>query len=350
MTSPSLETRRALLRQFGAFTLAYSATHQPGLQYFGDERGFLAYKRVGRTVFVLSDPIAPPGRHAGLIDEFRALNDDICFVQISRPVALLLAGRGYMVNEMGVETRLDLASYTFNGKDKRNLRMATNRMQKRGFVTRECSMAELDRAEVEALSSAWRQTRTIKHREVGFLNRPMVLDDEPDVRRFFTFAADGRLMALGFFDPIYENGAVIGYSTSFKRRLPESDLKSGQAIIRMAIEQFQREGRKHVFLGLSPMAGIEDAEFRCNRLVSMWFRFSYGNGLFNRFVYNLRGHADHKREFRGISERTYYASDKSLALPRLLKLMAACNLFSWPSLGRRGASGRDLPQDAVGAS
>jgi lysylphosphatidylglycerol synthetase-like protein (DUF2156 family) len=327
MTAPALETRRALLRLHGNFTLAYSATHQEGLEHFGDQRGFLAFKKVGGTALVLSDPIAARGEWAGLVDRFRAAQPDLCFWQVSRPMAEILAARGFTLNEMGTETRLDLARYTFDGKDKRNLRMATNRMQKRGYVTRECALAELDLAEIRALSEIWRKTRTIRHREVVFLNRPLTLEDEPDVRRFFTFDPTGKPVAFGFFDPLYENGEVIGYSTSFKRRLPEADMKAGQAITRIAIEQFQREGRKWVMLGLSPLADIADRDFRANGFVSFWFRFGYNNSLFNRYIYNLQGHAEHKREFRGDCEQTYYATDRRLALPRLFKLLRACRIF-----------------------
>lgn len=322
-----LELRRTLLRQHGTFTLAYSATYQENLKYFGDERGFITFQYLGGTALVLSDPIAPRMEWEALIDRFRAAYPHSCFCQVSRPVAEILAARGYYINEMGTETRLDLAGYTFDGKEKRNLRMATNRMEKRGYVTRECTMAELDPAELRAVSEGWRQTRTIRSREVTFLNRPFVHDDEPDVRRFFTFDPNGKMVAFGCFDPVYENGDVVGYSTSFKRRLPEADMKAGQAITRVAIEQFQREGRKWVFLGLSPMADITDRDFRHNRLVSFWFRFAYRSRAFNRYCYNLQGHAEHKREFRGVSEQTYYASDRKMALPRLIKLMWVCRML-----------------------
>lgn len=323
----TFETRRALLRQYGGFTLAYSATYQPNLKHFGDERGVITFQTMGRTALVLSDPIAPRDEWPALVDRFCAAWPGTTFWQISRPMAEILAARQFFVNEMGTETRLDLATYNFDGKEKRNLRMATNRMRKRGYVTRECAMSELDRAEVQNLSDAWRQTRTIRRREVTFLNRPLVLEDEPDVRRFFTFDAEGKLVAFGFFDPVYENGEVVGYSTSFKRRLPEADLKAGQAITRVAIEQFQREGRKYLFLGLSPMADIADRDFKYNRLASLWFRFAFNNRLFNMYLYNLQGHAEHKREFRGISEQTYYASQNRLALPSLFKLAYVCRIF-----------------------
>ena len=51
------------------------------------------------------------------------------------------------------------------------------------LALREASLLvpELAADQVEALSEAWRKTRTIKRKEVRFLNRPIVLADEPDV-------------------------------------------------------------------------------------------------------------------------------------------------------------------------
>src|SRR5215218_3414663 len=96
------------LREYGSFALAYSATFQPGLSYFGGEEGFLAYKQVGSTAFVLSDPIAPIESYENLILRFMSERSDVCFWQASRPVAQTLAKIGFRVNEMGTETRIEL--------------------------------------------------------------------------------------------------------------------------------------------------------------------------------------------------------------------------------------------------
>ena len=125
-------------------------------------------------------------------------------------------------------------------------------MVKRGFITRECSLAEAGIDKVKAVSNAWRSTRTIRHEEVAFLNRPLVLAEEPDVRRFFTFDSDGKLVAFGFFDPVYEGGKVVGYTSQHNRHLPEADDMVHFAIKRVAIETFQKEGLKVLHLGLSP--------------------------------------------------------------------------------------------------
>lgn len=326
MEGLALETRVALLRQYGSFSQAYSATYQEGLQHFGDHAGFLAYKMVGRTAMVLSDPVAPAHVRADLIGRFVTKHRDVCFCQVSRPVAAILAPLGFLVNELGYETRLDLANYDFNGQKKRNLRKATSQMARLGYVNRECALSAVDAKEVEALSLGWRRTRAVHRREVSFLVRPLVIAEEPDVRRFFTFDSDGRIAALGFFDPIYDNGNVTGYAVS-TRQLPSVDFMVGHALKRHVIETFQREGRRWVYLGLSPVEGIEDRDFERNWLVRRLLRFAYTNGIFNRFFYSLQGMAAHKRQFGGEVTQTYFAFNTLPALPRLLKLLRACDII-----------------------
>jgi lysylphosphatidylglycerol synthetase-like protein (DUF2156 family) len=115
-----------------------------------------------------------------------------------------------LVNELGLETWLDLTSYGFEGQRKRNLRKATRRIAKLGYVIRECPLTALDINEVKAVSAAWRRTRTYRNREVGFLNGPISFEDDPDVCRFFAFDSDGRMMAFCICDPMYEAGTIVG--------------------------------------------------------------------------------------------------------------------------------------------
>jgi hypothetical protein len=182
MTVP-LDIRRSLLRQYGNFALAYSVTFQPGLEHFGDESGFLSYKTVGSTALVLSNPIAAPDKRRTLINRFMEEKGDLCFWQISRPVAEILASLGFSINEIGTESHINLANYNFTGSApaKRNLRRAYNRTLDRGYTTRECPVASLNLKELEAVSVKWRQTRCVKSREITFLVRPAVLEDEAKV-------------------------------------------------------------------------------------------------------------------------------------------------------------------------
>ena len=62
--SLSLEPALGCCGNTAASGYAYATTLQPDLERFGDEHGFLAYKTVGKTALVLSDPIAPRETHA----------------------------------------------------------------------------------------------------------------------------------------------------------------------------------------------------------------------------------------------------------------------------------------------
>ena len=65
------------LREYGNFALAYSAAFQPGLDYFGDDHAFLAYKQVGSTAFVLANPLAPLQSCEDLIRSFLRERSDV---------------------------------------------------------------------------------------------------------------------------------------------------------------------------------------------------------------------------------------------------------------------------------
>jgi lysylphosphatidylglycerol synthetase-like protein (DUF2156 family) len=329
VTGVPLDLRIALLRQYGTASQSYSATFQPELDHFGDERGFLAYKKVWGTALVLSDPIAPRQNYTDLIARFLKAHPDSAFWYLSRPVAEILAALDFFVIPMGPDTWLDLTTYDFGGGKKENLRKALHRMTRGGFVTRESSIAEVGIEEVTAVSEIWHRTRQFDGREVAFLNRPLVLADEPDVRRFFTFDRHGKLVAFGFFDPVYEDGEVVGYMSQYSRNLPEADSMVHFAIKRIAIETFQQEGRKVLYLGLSPFAYIKNDDFRSHRNYLVWrtFRTIYKSRLFNRYVYPLQGHEAHKRIFRGVPEQTYYAFNTRPSFTRLLKVLRACNIL-----------------------
>jgi lysylphosphatidylglycerol synthetase-like protein (DUF2156 family) len=326
-SGPVTETvRLRALRKYGNFALAYSATFQPGLDYFEGEEGFLAYKQVGSTAFVLANPLAPIGACEDLIRSFVSERSDVCFWQASRQVAKILEKIGFCVNEMGTETRIELVGYDFDGPRKRNFRRALNRPACRSYTIEERPVTSLDREELRTVSERWRQTRGVKNREMTFLTRPAILDDEVDVRKFFTFDPKGSLQAFAFFDPIYKGGEVVGYLCSAKRRLPEADTLVGYAMLHRAIRTFQDEGKVFLSLGLSPLCGIEDKELSNNRLVSLGFRAVYRSRLFNQLIYPLQGFAAHKGAFCGSAEQTYCAFKRGLALSQLVKMPRACNL------------------------
>ncbi len=324
----SLDQRLALVKKHGDFTIAWSTAVQPGLNYFGDEHGFIAYGSRWGYHFALGDPVAPRDQHSRLIQSFVAsCRRRPCFVNFTAGTARILDDGGYYVNPMGVDTWLRLADYDFAGKEKEPLRYASNWLRRRGYSIRELTFADLEVNEVKALSNRWRQTRTVKDREVGLLNRPLVLEDEPDVRKFFLFDPENRLASFMVLDPIWRDGRVTGYATAIKRRLPETTGYAEQGMTRHCIDVLKSEGTETLRLGLSPLANLSDRSFRHNWLMHHGWRYGFGAWWVNRWFYNLRGHADFKRRFRGEEHPVYFGSPVLVSDLRIIAMLRLMRVF-----------------------
>jgi phosphatidylglycerol lysyltransferase len=328
ITGLRLETRAALLRRYGSFSQAYSAAFQADLSHFGDERGFIAYKKMAGTALVLADPVASPDNFGELIELFLRQNPVFC--QISRPTAELLASRGgFFINEFGTETLIELPNFDFKGAKKQSFRAAFNRAATAGYVIKECPLSSVSIEDVQSVSQAWKRTRPLGKRETAFLVRPLVLHDEPEVRTFFAFDRESRLVAFAVFDPVYRDGVVVGYMLQHARHRPGADTAVQLAVKRFAIEQFKAEGRKWLFLGLSLFHDIEDKDFAAHKnwLIRRAFRTVYTSAIFNRHFYAVQGLAENKRRFHGTTEQTYYAFNRLPSLTRLIKMARACRII-----------------------
>lgn len=325
-TGVDLEIRTQLLQQHGSFTLAYSAAVQPRLFHHGDERGFIAHRSRWGVTCSLGDAICDDSRRESLIREFIDLYRRPMFCQISRCTAEVLAEHGYYINPMGIDTTLGLDDYTLGGKKKEWLRYAGNWTDRRGYRVEEASFAQIGADCVEEISEAWRGTRTVKRKEVRFLNRPILLEDEPDVRKFFLIDPDGKPIAFVFLDPLYRDGKVIGYATSFKRRHPDTPQYGEQAIMKHIIEKLKSESVEQLNLGLSPLASMDATEFPSSATTAWLFERTFESRIINQNFYHLKGHADYKRRFHGQEEPCYLAVPTRFSPRRLLTLLALCGI------------------------
>lgn len=321
-----LEARIAALRQHGSFAIAYSATIQPDLEHFGDERGFIAYRRLAGVAHALGEPIAAPDRREELISRFIAEKGDICWWQISQPLAKVLAGRGFLVNQLGVESRVQLSDYTFAGPTKRNFRRALAISRERGDTIFEASLGSIDPCDLAEVSDSWRRTRTVRNHEMGFLVRPVVLADEPGVRKFVAFDRDRRLAGFAFFDPVFQGGLPVGYLCSARRTKETAHPLLGHALTAFAIESFRAEGKAALFLGLSPANFTGRDEFGHSWQVKQTLHFCYQSRWFNRHLYSLKGLSKYKAAFGGIEEPVYFAYNRRPGVAHLLSLAKACNI------------------------
>ena len=323
---PDLATRLALCGKHGDFSLAYSTAVQPGLRYYGDEDGYIAFASKMGHIFVLGDPVVSPVRRADYIRRFVAMTHRPCFVQIGRETAALLSDMGYLINEMGVETRLSFPAHSFAGKRNETVRYSEKWLLRKGYRILECDGTVADTERVREISSNWRAGRIVSRREMRFLNRPFRAQLAPEMRRFMIVDAGGHALAVLDFDPICQGGEVIGYTAAFKRKLVGTTPHAEVGLTKFAVDRFREEGRTHVMLGLSPLAAIAASGFTESRIWRMCFERAYRSPRINRKVFNLQGQAAFKRRFHGEEVATYIAIKRGgplemLALLRLLKTL-----------------------------
>lgn len=325
--SLSLDSRLSLVQKHGNFSLAFSTAVQPGLSYFGNHRGYLAFQRWWGNTYVLGDPVVGPEHREELLDTFLKSYRKPVFCQASHDLATLLHSRKYWVNEMGVDTRIELQSYDFSGKAKERFRYASNWLTKRNYSVQELPFAAVPREQVEAIVETWRETKSVRS-EGAFLNRPFSYVDEPAVRKFFLLDPQKKAVAFVVFDPIYESGQLVGYVTSFKRRADDAPSQAEAGISKTAIEKLKDEGIERIMLGLSPLANIEDKHFRkYNPIMAFSLRSGFKAGWVNKYFYNIKGHAEYKRRFVGVEEKCYYASPTFVNDLRHFGMLRLCKII-----------------------
>jgi len=315
--------RLTLVRRHGDFSLAYSTAVQHNLSYFSDGDGYIAFGTKMKHHFALGDPVVDPPDRPGYIKRFVEAAGGPWFVQIGAATAKVLAGLGYQVNRLGIDTRLQLPAHDFSGGRNETVRYSERWLVKKGFTFAE-DRRNLFLDEVSRLSENWRGARIVKRWEMGFLNRPFSDRLGADMRRFVLHDPDGGLVAILDFDPLFSDGKVTGYTTAFKRKHVDATSHAEIGLTKFAVDRFREEGVSAVTLGLSPLLDIEPSGFPESNFWRGTFRRTYHSPWVNRSRFNLQGQAAFKRRFHGAEEPTYIAFRKGtlvemLGLLRLIK-------------------------------
>jgi lysylphosphatidylglycerol synthetase-like protein (DUF2156 family) len=320
--SETAKFRFTKLQNFGRGSLAYSSL-QEGLQYFMHELGYVAYRQLKdgkNSVVVLADPICEPGRRKEFMAAFLEHKSDPVFLHITRDTGEILNELGFRVNELGVETIIDIQDFDLVGNKKQQLRAARNNAKKDNLEIVE--LDSVDNATMRAfkkIGDDWLKEKVTSDSEMRFIVRPLVLVDELDVRKFVA-KLDGEIVGFVVFDPMYENGEVIGYIANHLRTNLKRSYSVVDAIILEAIEKFKAEGKRELSLGLSPLAKVDDqGEFTHSKLLTAHFKYAFERA---NYLYNFKNLAQHKLKYRpgmrgAREEKVYCAMKTRLFLVRL---------------------------------
>ena len=306
MTHPDWQRLEVYLKQYGNGCLSYSSL-QAGMQYYLEEGiGFIAYLPFRHPLFaplgrkiILADPICALDQAEGLLQRFIQLHKRVIVLQCTAPIGQVLEKLGYEVNHFGQETELPIP-FDLAGKER--------------------ALSACDRYEIEALSKEWMQEKGGK--ELILLTRPFVPTDEPDVRCFWA-RQQGKLVGLAIFDPMYEQGKIVGYYHNFDRITADAPNGLSVFIILEAMRIFEQEGVQKVSLGLMPLYVLRK-HFRHNEFTMKGLKYAYRK---LNHLYPFQGNISHKKKFHGQRQHVYFSSTQGNRLWEMIILMKAMRMI-----------------------
>jgi phosphatidylglycerol lysyltransferase len=302
------------LRKHGREALSY-ATLQAGMEYFIDDCGYIAYTTVRHPVFArqpkriaLSDPVCAPEDYERIIRNFLSVNPRAVFGCISEPCAEVLRGLGFKVNCLGYEVELPIQTYNTKGnwKEFDLIKRARNEAKREGIVIREENIENVDREQLNAVSARWIGTKKVNDREIWIYARRPVFAYENDVRKFVAYDREGRVAGFAFYDPIYRDGRVFGYSANILRSDEQRFGRLPTAMHMEAMEKFRPDGQEVLNLNLSPFMKLEGGKFNDDLGCKLFFKLTARYGT---EIYNFQGLAFHKSKYRGTEKPLYLASN-----------------------------------------
>ncbi|HCN84176.1 MAG TPA: ABC transporter permease, partial [Sphingobacteriaceae bacterium] len=131
----------ALVIRYGKSPVDYFKTYEDKLLYFSkSHEGFIAYRTAGNFATVLEEPVceADDTIKLEILKEFEAFCKEQglkpAYYRVDRSSLLLFEQLGKKNIIIGQEARVDLRTFSLEGKDRKSLRNAVNGVLKKGFI------------------------------------------------------------------------------------------------------------------------------------------------------------------------------------------------------------------------
>ena len=331
--NPDLEKRMGFLRKFGTFSMAYS-TLKDGLDHFVTDQGYLAFAKIDRaipflsTTHVLANPVTSEDNLSQILRTFLSSNDDACFWQVDKHLASILRVQfGFYANKFGTETLINTMEFTLKGKEMEDIRRYRNVCSRANVVVEEKKPDLQDFMSMRVISEEWIDEKVVNSNELSFLARPMVYEQEVDVR-YRVAKVNGQIMAFAVYEPMYKYDQISGYQVVIQRACPGSPKGIIDFIHLSMIESLKNEGISVFSLGLSPFSDIDDSKEGENPFTASLFRnfYKHGNNLFG-----FKNLEFHKERYRGQKKPVYFCSLSKRPIKQILDAYRLCGVITLPN-------------------
>ena len=227
--------------------------------FFFAHGGLLAYRTLGGTAVVSSDPVGPTDAHTEILREFVKHADthgwDVVMTAASeRKASAYQRELGLRVLPIGNEAVVDPRKFTLEGRAVRKVRQSVNRIERRGWrieVLRSADLTPLTVAEIRAVQERWANAQPSLKGFAMSLGR--LWGAAEDAGCLYVTARDpnNRLRAFLHFLP-YDKGL----SLDAVRRSGDEPNGLNEAMVVTALEHARENGLNEVSLNFAGFAHV----------------------------------------------------------------------------------------------
>ena len=282
---------------------------------------FLMFRPVGRTWFVMGDPVGPVARWSELAWEMRLQSDRVgarlCFYQVSDAFLPLALELGLRPIKYGEEAVLPLAGFSLAGPQRKSLRNSHAQAARAGLWLDIVPAAEagLHLPELQAISDAWlaRHGGREKRFSLGAFDPAYLAHCDIAVIR----DASGEAVA---FANLWRSGDGAELSVDLMRHRPGAPAGTMDFLLAELVMVAKARGFARFNLGVAPLSGMREG-----RLATSWTRAARLAFGFRQQRYNFQGLRRYKEKFAPAWHNRYIALPQGLAgyraLIQLLRLI-----------------------------
>ena len=299
---------RQLIQEYGKSSLDYFKIYADKKLFFPkNEQSFLAYKNTSRYALVLDNPVAPNEQTiVESISEF----DRFCqrnglrsmYYRLPEASVGIYRSMGKIVLPIGQEAILPLADFSLEGRDKKALRNAVNRVERDGFVfvAHEAPQSKRLLQQLRAVSDEW--LKMYKRSEMNFSQGSF---DENELKNQVLLTledAEGKIYAFINLVP-----GANPQEANFDLMRRTQDAPSGTMDF-MFVNMFlylQSKGYTACNLGLVPMSGLEHGKTMSEKVLNQAYT------LLPQFA-NFKSLRFFKDKFNPVWETRYVACNSQL--------------------------------------
>jgi phosphatidylglycerol lysyltransferase len=289
-------------------------------------RSFIMYGIEGRSWISMGDPVGPEEEWKDLAWRFRELCDRHdgwpVFYEVGKETLYLYIELGLTPIQIGEEACVQLASFSLEGKGRKDLRYAHMRALREGAAFSIVPAADMPPLlpELRTISDSWLAAKNTREKRfsLGHFNEAYL--------REFPLALvrkDGHIIA---FSNIWQGADKAELSIDLMRQVPGAPHGIMEFLFAELLLWGKEQGYQRFNLGMAPLAGLED-----RALAPLWNRIGAEIFRHGEHFYNFRGLRQFKEHFNPEWEPKYLVLPRGFRLP--LVLMNLASLISGGFMG-----------------